>query len=62
MNEEPTIGQLKAYAYDCLANVEAWQARLREANQKIAELASRESKVVEPKKENDAKTESNKKS
>lgn len=31
-----TLEQLKAEAYDCLVQIEQWQAKLREANQKIA--------------------------
>ena len=34
---EMTIEQLKAHAYDCLANIEQWQKELQATNQKIAE-------------------------
>lgn len=31
-----TLEQLKADAYDCIVQIEQWQLKLREANQKIA--------------------------
>ena len=31
------LEQLKAEAYDCLVQVEAWQKKLKEANQAIAD-------------------------
>jgi hypothetical protein len=41
---------LKAEAYDALANIEAWQNKLREINQQIAEAQKIEN---EKKKENE---------
>ena len=37
-DDELEIVKLKADAYDCLAQVEQWQAKLRQVNEKIAEL------------------------
>lgn len=31
-----TLEQLKAEAYDCISQIELWQAKLREKNQQIA--------------------------
>jgi hypothetical protein len=39
------LTELKAAAYDAIANVEYWQRKLQEINQQIAE----EAKKVEPK-------------
>lgn len=33
---KPTLEQLKASAYDCIAQIEIWQKRLGEANHMIA--------------------------
>ena len=41
-----TLEQLKAQAYDTLAQVELWQAKLRDLNQQIVNY-----KVEEPKEE-----------
>lgn len=50
-----TIEELKAYAYDCIANIEYWQAKSREANQAIAEYIAKEqekqAEVTDPEKE-----------
>lgn len=32
-----TLTELKAHAYDCLANIEQWQKELQITNQKIQE-------------------------
>ena len=32
-----TLEQLKAQAYDCIANREAWQKKLNEVNQQISD-------------------------
>lgn len=32
-----TVQELKAHAYDCMAEIERWQNELRATNQKIAE-------------------------
>ena len=40
MNEKLT--ELKAKAYDALANIEAWQKRLQELNMQIAEKQKEE--------------------
>lgn len=37
-DDELAIVTLKAEAYDCLAQVEQWQAKLRQVNEKIAAL------------------------
>lgn len=37
MKSDNNIIALKAEAYDALANIEAWQNKLREINQQIAE-------------------------
>ncbi len=37
-DEETAIVTLKAEAYDCLVQVEQWQAKLRHVNDKIAAL------------------------
>lgn len=43
MNDRTTtLTDLKAQAYDALANLEAWQNRLREINSKIAEMQKKE--------------------
>jgi hypothetical protein len=36
-----TLTELKAAAYDALANVEYWQRKLQEINQQIAEEAKK---------------------
>ena len=46
---KPDIKGLKAMAYDCLANIEIWQKRLREVNAEIARVSEG----------NDSKKESN---
>ncbi len=38
------IKELKAQAYDALANIEYWQAKLQELNKQIAELQAKEKK------------------
>ena len=37
-----TVQELKAAAYDALANIEAWQKRLQELNMQIAEKQKEE--------------------
>ncbi len=37
-DDELALMTLKAEAYDCLAQVEQWQLKLRQVNEKIAEL------------------------
>lgn len=43
-----TLEQLKAQAYDCIVQIEQWQIRLRETNQKISNFREGENpgKVV----------------
>ena len=43
-----TLQELKAHAYDCLANIEVLQRELQATNQKIAEL-SKDNKDNSPK-------------
>ena len=50
MKSDNNIIALKAEAYDALANIEAWQNRLREINQQIAEAQKIEN---EKKKDNE---------
>jgi len=51
MNDKTTtIIDLKAQAYDALANIEAWQHRLREINEKIAEMQKSEMEQLQIKK------------
>ena len=38
MDKAQELILLKSEAYDAIANIEAWQARLRETNQRIAAL------------------------
>lgn len=35
----PTLEQLKAQAYDCMANVQVWNNRLAQVNQAITNYA-----------------------
>ena len=37
-----TLLEMKAYAYDCIANMEFWQKELTSINQQIAELSRKE--------------------
>ena len=52
---------MKAYAYDCLANIEFWQKELSSINKQIAELNRKEQpeeavkEIVEKEDENQAK-------
>lgn len=49
---EQTLEQLKAHAYDCLANKELWERRLQQANQEISKkLQEIDDSQEEPKKE-----------
>lgn len=41
-----TIVELKAAAYDCMVQIEAWQKRLAEANQKVHEAEAAEKPPV----------------
>lgn len=50
MKSDNNIIALKAEAYDALANIEAWQNKLREINQQIAEAQKIEN---EKKKDNE---------
>ena len=51
MADEKTLEQLKAQAYDCIAQVEFWQQKTKIANQAIANtLQKKEVKKEEPKK------------
>jgi len=47
--EEQTLEQLKAHAYDCLANKELWERKLQQVNQAIAEKLQQPEKVEETK-------------
>lgn len=48
-----TLVQLKAVAYDCIANKELWENRLREVNKEIADFKEepKEEVLPEPKEE-----------
>lgn len=55
--EKPTLEQLKAIAYDCLIQVQNWQAKLQQVNEQIQNyppvVKSPEEKVeLETKEEN----------
>ena len=41
------LDQLKAHAYDCLAQIEAWQAKLKQANEGIADYNKTHPTVVD---------------
>lgn len=49
--QELSLEQLKALAYDCLAQVELWQMRLKEANQRINNFKVEAPEVKEIKKD-----------
>jgi len=38
------LKELKSQAYDALANIEYWQAKLQELNKQIAELQAKQEK------------------
>lgn len=40
------INELKARAYDCIANVEFWTLELKKANNAIAEYKPTESEII----------------
>jgi len=47
-----TITELKAHAYDCIAQIERWKQELQKTNENIANLVktSKEEKTEEPQK------------
>lgn len=51
--EKLTIEQLKALAYDCIANKEIWEARLIELNKLIKERNDQENKQGIPSEKQD---------
>ena len=47
MATEPTLEQLKSAAYDCMVQLETWQGRLKQTNERIANFKPSEEPVVE---------------
>jgi len=44
MTKEEELKNLKSQAYDCLAQLEIWQAKLKQFNQQIAQLSQQPEK------------------
>lgn len=51
--EKKTLIELKALAFDCIANKELWERRLLEINQKIHDFKEESKEVVLPENKED---------